>query len=58
MTQPVAMTERPDEPRRGHAPREPRSERAGLGPVEYLLAGLIVLGVAVTVAMAIFNPAG
>jgi hypothetical protein len=29
-----------------------------LGPVEYTLVALIALGVAVTIAMAIFNPSG
>ena len=40
--------------RRGSSPTRRQSRR--LGPLEYMLLALIVLGIAVTIAMAILNP--
>lgn len=40
---------------RSHEPRGQRPDWK-LGPLEYVLLALILLGVAVTIAMAIFNP--
>jgi hypothetical protein len=52
-------------PRGAHRQRAPIRRRFSerprlrqLGPVEYTLVALIALGVAVTIAMAIFNPSG
>lgn len=42
---------------RGDHSSEPHKLRR-LGPVEYMLLALIIVSVAVTVAVAIFNPAG
>jgi hypothetical protein len=36
--------------------RDPAENRWRLGLLEYILLGLIVLGIAITVAMALFNP--
>jgi hypothetical protein len=42
--------------RRSRSPERHSLRR--LGPLEYALLGLIILGVAVTIAVAIFNPSG
>lgn len=42
---------------RGHRSSEQHKLRR-LGPLEYMLLTLIILGVAVTIAVAIFNPSG
>jgi hypothetical protein len=49
---------RPRDGGRRARPSSGRPTRRRLGPLEYMLLALIALGVAITIAMAVIDPAG